>query len=290
MLKHHRQPKDLDGAIVGEDLPPFHPNCKCTIGSYVDFGNEEPDDGADIVTAFLLSANKSPDYKVNFEAEHGWIYTPSESVFIGDTEIHYSRNLLQNPCIINDMLLMPFNITEQDKNLLQLMWDLKSCSDSQKAEGMIRKGYENLAKTSGEGFSVDFFKPLSYYEVGRDVTKEIDEMMEEYMSTTSPGDILKFYGLVKNNGELDLKNREAYKTNSTYILNGTIVDRDALGNYTYGYFGRYIGIPANTLLAMGGYAQIQANTSSPDFINTFGDDPRDQYMVLEGIKAYEIRK
>ena len=70
---------------------------------------------------------------------------------------------------------------------------------------------------------------------------------------------------MQNNGELDLKNLSAYQTNATYVFDGEIVDRDALGNITYGYFGRYLGIPTIALLGGAGFAQYQAGTSSSEY-------------------------
>ena len=65
------------------------------------------------------------------------------------------------------------------------------------------------------------------------------------------------------------------------------MDRDALGNITYGYFGRYFGMPTTVLLAGAGCAQGKAGTSEWGNFNTYGDDPRDQYRILQGIALYD---
>ena len=73
----------------------------------------------------------------------------------------------------------------------------------------------------------------------------------------------------------------------TYIFDEEIVDRDALDNVTYGYFGRYLGIPTIVLLFGGGYTQYQAGTSELKFFFSYGDDLRDQYRILQGIALYD---
>ncbi len=111
-------------------------------------------------------------------------------------------------------------------------------------------------------FTVDFFKPYSYYEIGGDTTGEILQLMKEYEEKYREEsqrhwakNIFFFKDIVSNGGELDLKNREPYKNNSGFIFDGEIVDQDALGNITYGYFGKYLGIPDSFLFAGAGYGQ-----------------------------------
>ena len=148
--------------------------------------------------------------------------------------------------------------------------------------------------TPSSSTDLDISKPFAYYEMGRDTTDEILQLMKEtekkYEKQKQRGWIINlplFYSVVQNNGELDLKNLSAYQTNATYIFDGEIVDRDALGNITYGYFGRYLGIPTPVLLFSAGYAQYQAGTSHRDYFWTSGDDPRDQYRILQGILLYD---
>ena len=96
-----------------------------------------------------------------------------------------------------------------------------------------------------------------------------------------------FYSIVQNNGELDLKNLSLFQTNATYIFDEEIVDQDALGNITYGYLGRYFDIPPMVLLYGAGFAQYQAGTSDLKFFFSYGDDPRDQYRIMQGILLYD---
>ncbi len=138
--------------------------------------------------------------------------------------------------------------------------------------------------TPSSSTDLDISKPFTYHEMGRDTTDEILQLMKEtekkYEKQKQRGWIINlplFYSVVQNNGELDLKNLSAYQTNATYIFDGEIVDRDALGNITYGYFRRYLGMPTTVLLAGAGYAQGKAGTSEWGNFNTYGDDLRNQY-------------
>ena len=65
-----------------------------------------------------------------------------------------------------------------------------------------------------------------------------------------------------------------------------LVDQDVPGNINYGYFGKFCNIPASALLMGAGYAQISAGTYKLEFYQTFFDDPRDTYRLLQGIEIY----
>ena len=165
-------------------------------------------------------------------------------------------------------------------------------STSQEEVEQLSQQLYTLAASSST--DLDISKPFAYYEMGRDTTDEILQLMKEtekkYEKQKQRGwvfNFLFFKNIVQNNGELDLKNLSAYQTNATYVFDGEIVDRDALGNITYGYFGRYLGIPTPVLLFSAGYAQYQAGTSHRNYFWTSGDDPRDQYRILQGILLYD---
>ena len=169
---------------------------------------------------------------------------------------------------------------------------MRDVSTSEQEIARLSRQLSQLA--AGSSASIDISKPYAYYEMGRDTTDEILQLMKEterkYAEQKKRGwavNLLFFKNIVQNNGELDLKNRSAYQTNATYVFDGEIVDRDALGNITYGYFGRYLGIPITMLLAGAGYAQGQAGTAEWTYFNTYGDDPRDQYRILQGILLYD---
>jgi hypothetical protein len=97
-----------------------------------------------------------------------------------------------------------------------------------------------------------------------------------------------FYNQVRNKGPWDYKQ-----------LDSTLY-RD-FGNFNYGATGAAFGFSEETLLRFAGWAQVEAGTSQPDWgvapnkfqayfgvggVAPFGDDPRDQAMIKQGIEYY----
>lgn len=100
---------------------------------------------------------------------------------------------------------------------------------------------------------------------------------------------LWFYSQVQNRGPWDYKQ-----------LGQEYAD---FGNFNYGASGYAAGFSVATLLRAAGWAQVRAGTSSPGWVEAvtlpqallgiggkppFGDDPRDQFWISEGIKYYSI--
>ena len=89
-----------------------------------------------------------------------------------------------------------------------------------------------------------------------------------------------FYNQVRNRGPWDYKQRS-----SRY---------EAFGNFNYGATGTAAGIPSSRLLRAAGMAQTAAGTSRPEFGSwwrdaPYGDDPRDQYWIEQGIAYARAR-
>lgn len=83
-----------------------------------------------------------------------------------------------------------------------------------------------------------------------------------------------FYSQVKNRGPWDFKQRGA--------------QYESFGNFHYGAVGTAAGFSKETLLRAAGVAQSRAGTSNRLFGSwwsgaPYGDDPRDQYWITEGI-------
>ena len=95
-----------------------------------------------------------------------------------------------------------------------------------------------------------------------------------------------FYQLVRNGGEMDLKNQSEWQ-NSAFIYDGEVVSQDALGNINYVYFGKYCNFPDSVLISAGGVAQVLAGHSKIEHIYAFFDDPRDTYRIMQGMDIYE---
>ncbi len=83
-----------------------------------------------------------------------------------------------------------------------------------------------------------------------------------------------FYQKVRNRGLWDYKQKDRNLAN--------------FGNFNYGATGTAAGIPINILLMGAGFAQSRAGTSRPEWgawhqRPPYGDDPRDQYWIQQGI-------
>lgn len=83
-----------------------------------------------------------------------------------------------------------------------------------------------------------------------------------------------FYSQVKNRGPWDFKQRGA--------------QYESFGNFHYGAVGTAAGFSKETLLRAAGIAQSRSDTSNSTFgkwwsTAPYGDDPRDQYWINEGI-------
>lgn len=294
----------LDEAQEGVNFPPMHPNYKWTIGSYIDDVNLEqlqqgqekdkvPSDDEDEVTVVNFILNKlgkrfPPFYVKNLIEK----FYSNNRLNIDGKNYRYNPNVSENIVIVNDKIL---NESKEDKILLDLMKKRDDSNSIVERKKINEKAYQLMMEYNAldKEFSVDFFQEYDYYKVGRDVTKEIYDIIdlykERYKDSSKTLWILNiplFYFLVKNSAELDLKNRARYKTNSTYIFEDEIVDADALGNFVYGYLGKVFGFSDNILFQGGGFAQTAAGTSDNEFKDYNYDDPKDQYRIYQGMKTY----
>jgi RHS repeat-associated protein len=87
-----------------------------------------------------------------------------------------------------------------------------------------------------------------------------------------------FYDMVKNMSPWDYKQKGSQYAD--------------FGNFNYGVTGRAAGIPGDTLLRAAGWAQKKAGTSKREWGDPagkppYGDDPRDQCFIQQGIDYYD---
>ena len=329
-------------AKEGVNLPPLHPNCRCTIGSYIESSGKKENISlfetigtilkdpnlllknlntpsslllAAIPHYFFMKAKRlvitnimktirfskfiTPDellaYITFYDVSNAISYYTNslnkEFTQIQNDYYYYHPKYLQNAVLVDGEIVHPSNLSDLDQQILGIMKKRDASTSREEVQKLSQQIYK-LATDSTT--SIDISKPYTYYEMGRDTTDEILELMgvteKKYAEQKKRGWVLNldfFKNVVNNNGELDLKNLSAYQTNATYVFDGEIVDRDALGNITYGYFGRYLRIPILFLLYGAGYAQYKAGTSNWDFFFSYGDDPRDQYRIMQGILLYD---
>lgn len=99
----------------------------------------------------------------------------------------------------------------------------------------------------------------------------------------------------------DLVGNEIYKpqygngNNEVFYFNGTLVDREQLGNITYGYLGTALNIPDELLYLGGGMAKQGVIDSARKLLKgdnisfqapTYGDDSEDIEYVRIGIEMF----
>ena len=317
-LKNDQKIYVVEDAQEGINYPLMHPNCRCTIAAYAK-GLEA--DAAQNQNAFervlagfvglprFLQEHVGPileyideglretvwDTIVSMISGHFGSYT---KIKVNHSNYRFDKSSFSGVTILpNGQFAVPENVTDIDRELLKNMKlrDQLEDSDPRKLE-QLRIIHEIANQHLGE-YTVDIYRPYSFYELGEDVTSKLHGYMQSHQEMYSHMqgraswllNLNDFYGLVRNNGEMDLKNQKEWQK-SAFIYEGEIVSQDALGNINYGYFDKLCGIPDVILAAGAGYAQITSGTSDPVFLLTFGDDPRDQMRILQGVAFYNYEQ
>ena len=111
-------------------------------------------------------------------------------------------------------------------------------------------------------------------------------------SKSEPYRTKKFYDLVREGGEYDLKNKPEWKGEDRYIYNGEVVKRDVPGNIHYEHLGKVFGYSDEVLKAGAGAYQMWQDPRQIKNFNwdTYGDDPRDTERIRQGIDIYRRRR
>ena len=309
----------VSDAQEGVNLPPMHPNCRCTIQGYPMLPEEIITSGmlklipesvflaiiGTSVAATSESRGAIADYiKDNwatlFEDAIKEYYGTFTTINIAGVEYHINRNNFTAVAIGPDgELIVPENAKPYDKHMLELMKRRDELPEDSEERAEIQVEIDRLDKeddeNDGELLSVFSKHPYNFYVLGEDVTDRLNEYMRQtevnyaYMHNRLWVENLKdFYLLVRGHGEMDLKNQPEWK-HSAYIYNGELVSQDALGNINYGYFGTFCNIPKIVLIAAGGVAQSLSHRKvNLEFWYTLADDPRDTFRVMQGIDIYEL--
>lgn len=291
--------KKLDGRAFpledyqpGVNAPLMHPNCRCRIRVLSQKLKLKGAGNLSRVFSWLSDVlNTAP-----LSRKGKQLFLPLDSVNINGKKYATSLSHLQGIMLTPDD--SPVNVArtnDTDLKLLELMKKRDQATDMKEKEKSIREAMNLMAEwdRTGKIYSVNFFKPYEYYVVDEDVTQRLQKLMDETVKKYRPQflqeipevNLYHFYNIVRNGAELDLKNQEEWQK-SGYIFDGEVVDQDALGNIAYGYFGAAMGIPETVLLVGAGAAQVLAGTSLPEYALSYGDDPRDQYRIMQGITLY----
>ena len=305
---------DINEAEAGINLPPMHPNCRCSIAAYPSFTEfpEVPEALQDTPIEYLLEIGERAVQQIEgkidslannlgsiweFFIKEGLedTYGTYTTISIDDKEYRINMAGFESVAIMPDgTYLVPELVSEIDEQMLALMKERDSLAEGdpriEELNAELQAIYESAEESNRH---VYWRRPYSFYMFGGDIT----DRLNEYMKNTSSNyaemhdrywaeNLADFYELVRNKGEMDLKNQPEWQ-NSAYIFDGEIVSQDALGNINYGYFGKHCNFPDSVLIAAGGVAQYLAGTSEFENWYVFLDDPRDTYRVMQGIEIYE---
>lgn len=301
-------------AEMGTNLPPMHPNCKCSISAYPALTElpEVPEWMQDSPVEFLMGLVESAiqraegrieDLVEKIEAIWNFFFKEAlEDTYGTYTSIwidgkKYRINMASFGAVVimpDGNYLVPELVSDVDKQMLAIMKERDSLTEGDQRIDELNEKLQGLYDSADENERhVYWKKPYSFYFFGGDVTERLTEYMKNSCSNYAEmhdlywaENLSEFYRLVRNRGEMDLKNQSEWQ-NSAFIFDGEIVSQDALGNINYGYFGKHCNFPDLVLIAAGGAAQVLAGTSNVENWQVFFDDPRDSYRVMQGIEIYE---
>lgn len=305
---------DIDKAETGVNLPPLHPNCRCSITSSPPVP-ELPEllhflDMTELGKLLRNLENKIQKLAITMDnlADGIWViwnqlfgeafndyYGTFTTTIIDGAEYQINKKSFSAVAIGPDgEFIVPENVSSADKQLLSLMKerDTLPVGDAKRLEleAEIHMLYESIPENERK---VNPKNDYSFYILGGDVTDQLNTYMRQAETDYAEmhdrfwlENFRDFISLVGNSAMMDLKNQPEWQ-HSACIYAGEIVDRDALGNINYGFFGTHCNIPESVLLEGAGYAQFRAGTSELEFWMTFFDDPRDSYRVMQGIAIYE---
>ena len=305
---------DVDKAVEGVNLPPMHPNCRCSIAGY-------PEQASRVVPQELLKPllaqateptierilGKLDDkltrffnglgvlWSALFEESAIGAYKSFHTVAIGGKQYRINLESFQAVAIGPDgNYIVPENVSPENDRLLQIMQERDSYPEGSAKHALLHNEALTLYATIPlSERNVDPNKEYSFYIFGGDVTQRLNDYMAQakvdyaHMHERHWFENLgEFKALVQNRGEMDLKNRLGWQK-SAYVYDGELVAQDALGNINYGHFGTFCNIPKVVLIYAAGLAQLLAHREvNEEFWRSGFDDQRDTYRVLQGIKLY----
>lgn len=305
---------DISEAEFGKNLPPMHPNCRCSITAYPPLTELPELPGVSQYTLLEsiweaieraiqqaegkldnLADKVSTIWEYFFKESLNDVYGTYTTINVDGIEYRINTASFESVAIMPDgTYLVPEVVTAVDEQMLALMKERDSLPDGDTRIEEINAQLKEIYNSANEKERHIYWrKTYAFYCFGGDVTDQLTEYMEDAASNYVEmhnrhwvENLEDFYQLVRNGGEMDLKNQPEWQ-HSAYIFDGEIVAQDALGNINYGFFGTYCNFPQSVLMAGAGFAQLRAGTWEMEYIATLFDDPRDTYRVLQGIEIYE---
>lgn len=305
---------DIDEANFGTNLPPMHPNCRCTIIEspplpelpelpaildWTIFGDIR-DGLEEIIQQAAIGLDNIADglgdiWDFFFKKSLDDCYGTYTTIEIDGKEYRINKASFESVVIKPDgSFLVPELVSDVDRQMLELLKEKDSLPKGDPRIDEIDEELKEIYESASESERhVHYSKTYSFYFFGGDVTEKLNDYMKTAASNYSDmhdrywvENLMDFKNLVANKQEMDLKNQPEWQ-NSAFIYDGEVVSQDALGNINYGYFGKYCNFPDSVLMAAGGVAQLFAGHSKIEHIYVFFDDPRDTYRIMQGIEIYE---
>jgi len=234
-------------AQEGVNLPPIHPNCRCTIQGYPAL----PEDItatevlkliSEGVLQMAIDAALAPlsetlrekadgigdDWSILFEEAIKEYYGTFATINIGGVEYHINRNNFTAVAVGPDgELIVPENAKPYDKHMLDLMRKRDALPEDSEERAKIQAEIDRLDKEDDENddelLSVVSKRQYNFYVLGEDVTERLNEYMRQtevdyaHMHNRPWVENLPdFYRLVRGYGIRDLKNQPEW-AHSAYI-------------------------------------------------------------------------
>ncbi len=308
---------DIESATSGVNLPPMHPNCNCTIQPNPELpeninilevlGSAAIDKLKEEVHTAISNSLKKIESKLDLPLNtlnSIWSYLANKAIddYCGayttitlDAKEYRIRLDSFSAVSIgpNGEFIKPENLLKFDAEMLELMKQRDSLREnSADWQKIVNRIAEINLLADEETLSVKSTKPYSFYVIGGDSTEPLYKYMQQAEVTYADmhkkswiENLADSYQLVRNSGEMDLKNQPEWQ-HSAFIFDGEIIDQDVLGNINYGYFGKHCNFPDIVLFGAAGFAQYMSGNAEIEHWYSFFDDPRDNERVSQGMEIY----
>ena len=305
---------DVDKAVEGVNLPPMHPNCRCSIAGYPKTqGSSNPQErvrgiweyATDAVleeilgkvdqTATAIADKFGAYWTENFQSSALEAYNTFKIISVNEKRYRINLEGFQAVAIGPDgNYIVPENVSPENDRLLKIMQERDNYPPGSPEKASLhqeaKKLYDSIPETDKR---VNPNNTYSFYILGGEITQQLNDYMAQAEKTyehmkekTWVENIPEFYRIVNDHGIMDLKRQPGWQ-HSAFIYDGEIISYDDPGNINFGYFGKFCNFPEFVLIAAPGLIQIRDGTSDWSFWTTVFDDPRDTYRVLQGIDIYE---
>ena len=159
----------------------------------------------------------------------------------------------------------------------------KAEGDPDKYKGYNVLSSEEISKEEIQSHSLSpkeqYYAAINCEKFGNNMLVPINADINNNIAIAKNMNIVEFYESVRNKGVWDYKQLDSKYEN--------------FGNFNYGVTGRAMGIPREILLRGAGYASIKADPARKENFGNwygkppYGDDPKDQLLIIQGMNYYD---